>query len=127
MRRVRVERAPAPLLWQKTHPHADATYSIVPQKDMTYGVEVSLPGTHLTLVTGLATEQDAAAWIEKHKQRVEAPLSRSTPPAKHLDVPVSAAIASRKRTSPYPARLVKISSRRASFLMAHEHKAATGS
>jgi hypothetical protein len=60
-------------LTAKTHPHADATYSIVPQKDMTCGVEASIPGTHPALVTGLATEQDAAAWIEKHKQRVLTP------------------------------------------------------
>jgi hypothetical protein len=57
----------------QTHPHADATYRIVSQKDMSFGVEVSIPGTHPTLVTGLATEQDAAAWIDKHKQRVAAP------------------------------------------------------
>jgi hypothetical protein len=63
----------------RTHPHAEATYRIVPQKDMTYGVEVSIPGTHPTMVTGLATEQDAAAWVERHKQRVQTPLNGRLP------------------------------------------------
>ena len=62
-----------------SHPHADATYRIVPQEDLTYGVEVSIPGTSPTLVTGLATERVAADWIEKHKQRVLAGPLRKGP------------------------------------------------
>jgi hypothetical protein len=54
----------------KEHPHADASYRVVPQKDMTYGVEVAVPGSYPALVTSFTTEQNAEAWIAKHKRRV---------------------------------------------------------
>jgi hypothetical protein len=52
------------------HPHDGATYRIVQQADMSFGVEVSIPGTHPTTVTGFATEADARAWAAKHKEGV---------------------------------------------------------
>jgi hypothetical protein len=54
----------------KEHPHTGAVYRVVPQKDLTYGVEVILPGSYPTLVTSFATEQTAEAWITDHKRRV---------------------------------------------------------
>ena len=54
-----------------THPHADATYRVVAQKDLSYGVEVTIPNTHPTMVTSFATERDAQAWIAKHRKRAE--------------------------------------------------------
>jgi hypothetical protein len=53
------------------HPHADASYRIAPQKDLTYGVEVSIPDTYPTMVTGFATEQLAEAWISEHKRQAQ--------------------------------------------------------
>jgi hypothetical protein len=53
------------------HPHADATYRIVPQKDMSFGVEVVIPGGYPTTVTRFATEQKAQSWIAGHRRRVE--------------------------------------------------------
>jgi hypothetical protein len=53
------------------HPHADATYRVVSQKDLTYGVEVAIPDTHPTMVTSFATKQDAEAWIAKHRMQAE--------------------------------------------------------
>jgi hypothetical protein len=53
------------------HPHADATYRIVLQKDEAYGVEVAIPGSNPTTVTSFATEQDAEKWIIEHRRRAE--------------------------------------------------------
>ena len=54
----------------KEHPHAEATYRVVPQKDLTFGVEVKVPGSFPAMVTGFATEQTAEAWIADYKRRV---------------------------------------------------------
>jgi hypothetical protein len=54
----------------KEHPHAEATYRVVPQKDSTFGVEVSVPGCFPAMVTSFATEQTASTWIEDYKRRV---------------------------------------------------------
>lgn len=54
----------------KEHPHADATYRVVPQKDLTYGVEVKVPGSFPAMVTSFATEQTAEAWIVEYKRRL---------------------------------------------------------
>ena len=62
------------------HPHADATYRIVPQKDMAYGVEVSVPDSSPAMVTSFATEQEAEAWIVEHKRRAESAI----PPKRRL-------------------------------------------
>jgi hypothetical protein len=53
------------------HPHADATYRIVPLKDMACGVEVAIPDSNPTMVTGFATEQRAQTWIAEHRRQVE--------------------------------------------------------
>ena len=55
----------------RTHPHAEATYRVVPLTDGTYGVEVTIPDTYPTTVSNFATEADAEAWIEQHKTRVQ--------------------------------------------------------
>ena len=55
----------------KEHPHAAASYRVVPQKDFTFGVEVVVPGSLPALVTSFDTEQIAEAWITDHKRRVE--------------------------------------------------------
>jgi len=52
------------------HPHTGAAYRVLPQKDMTYGVEVIVPGTYPAVVTSFATVQNAEAWITNHKRRV---------------------------------------------------------
>jgi hypothetical protein len=54
----------------KEHPHAAASYRVVPQKDFTFGVEVIVPGSFPALVTSFATEQIAEAWITDYKRRV---------------------------------------------------------
>jgi hypothetical protein len=51
------------------HPHADATYRLVPMKDMAYGVEVTIPDHNPTMVTGFATEQRAQGWIDEHRRQ----------------------------------------------------------
>jgi hypothetical protein len=55
---------------EQKHPHADAVYRVVTQEDETFGVEVTIPETSPTTVTSFASEADAEAWIEDHKNRV---------------------------------------------------------
>jgi hypothetical protein len=52
------------------HPHAEAVYTIIPLNDGKFAVEVTIPGSHPTKVTGLDTEAAAEAWIERHKTQV---------------------------------------------------------
>ena len=53
------------------HPHADATYRIVPLSATAYAVEVAIPESSPALVTPFATEHAAAAWIAEHKRQAE--------------------------------------------------------
>ena len=53
------------------HPHADATYRILPLKDGAYGVEVAIPDRSPAVVTSFATEEAAQAWIAEHKRQAE--------------------------------------------------------
>jgi hypothetical protein len=53
------------------HPHSDATYRIIPQKDLSFDVEVAIPGSSPTMVTRFPTEEKAQSWITGHRQRVE--------------------------------------------------------
>jgi hypothetical protein len=55
---------------EKDHPHDGAAYGIVEQFDMTYGVEVTIPGTFPTIVTGFPTEAAAVEWAARHKDGV---------------------------------------------------------
>jgi hypothetical protein len=56
----------------RTHPHAEAAYTIVTLADGTFGVEVRIPDSFPTTVSNFATEEQAEAWIEQHKNRVQA-------------------------------------------------------
>jgi hypothetical protein len=52
------------------HPHAEAVYRVMPLDDGTFAVEVTIPGSHPTKVTGLDTQAAAEAWIERHKTQI---------------------------------------------------------
>ena len=54
----------------RTHPHAEASYKVVPLEDGSFGVEVSIPDSHPTVVTPFASEEAAEAWIASHRGRV---------------------------------------------------------
>jgi hypothetical protein len=54
----------------RTHPHAEASYKVVPVEDGSFGVEVSIPDSHPTVVTPFASEEAAEAWIASHRLRV---------------------------------------------------------
>jgi hypothetical protein len=56
----------------KTHPHAEATYRVIPFNDGSFGVELSIPENYPTTVSKFATEVDAEAWIAEHQRRVQA-------------------------------------------------------
>src|SRR5258708_34246281 len=56
----------------RIHPHAEATYTVVPLEDGTFGVKVAIPETYPTTVRPFASEAEAEAWIVKHKTQVEA-------------------------------------------------------
>jgi hypothetical protein len=51
-------------------PPGDATYKTVQQKDMTFGVEVTISGGLPTTVAGFASEAEAERWITKYKEGV---------------------------------------------------------
>jgi hypothetical protein len=55
----------------RTHPHAEATYRVVPLSGGAFGVEVSIPDRSPTTVSSFATTELAEAWITQAKQRVE--------------------------------------------------------
>jgi hypothetical protein len=61
----------------KEHPHSGAVYRVVPQEDLTYAVEVIVPGSYPAMVTSFATEQTAEAWIADHKRRVAENVPRN--------------------------------------------------
>jgi len=52
------------------HPHAEAVYRVLPLDDGKFAVEVAIPGSHPTKVTGLDTQAAAEAWIERHKTQI---------------------------------------------------------
>ena len=56
----------------RTHPHAEATYAVVPLEDGNFGVEVKIPDTYPTTVSNFASQTEAEAWIAQHKIRVQA-------------------------------------------------------
>ena len=55
----------------RQHPHAEATYRIVPFDGSAFAVEVSIPDSHPTRVSKFATQAEAEAWITAHRNRVQ--------------------------------------------------------
>jgi hypothetical protein len=55
----------------RTHPHAEATYRVVPLTSGAFGVEVTIPDRSPTTVSSFETEAAAEEWIVKTKERVE--------------------------------------------------------
>ena len=58
----------------RTHPHAEATYRIIPIDNGSFAVEVSIPDSYPTRVSMFRTEADAEAWIADHQRRVLAQI-----------------------------------------------------
>jgi hypothetical protein len=52
------------------HPHVDASYRLIPGDDSSFAVEVSIPGSAPTKVSGFDSQAKAEAWIERHKANV---------------------------------------------------------
>ena len=55
----------------KTHPHAEATYRVIPFDDGSFAIEVTIPDSYPTTVSKFKTEADAEAWIAEHQRRVQ--------------------------------------------------------
>ena len=55
----------------KTHPHAEAAYRVIPLDDGSFGIEITIPGSHPTKVSKFKTEADAESWIAEHQRRVQ--------------------------------------------------------
>ena len=55
----------------KTHPHAEATYRVIPFDDGSFGIEVTIPDSYPTTVSKFKTEADAEAWIAEHQRRIQ--------------------------------------------------------
>lgn len=56
----------------RTHPHADATYRVIPGSAGAFVVEIIIPDTYPTVVSGFASAQAAEAWVDGNKKRVAA-------------------------------------------------------
>jgi len=52
------------------HPHTDATYRLIPGGDDSFAVEVAIPGSAPTRVSGFDSQAKAEAWIERHKANI---------------------------------------------------------
>jgi len=61
---------------EHTHPHAKATYRVIPTADRAFAVEVSIPETYPAKVSPFATKADAEAWITEHRRRVQSENAR---------------------------------------------------
>jgi hypothetical protein len=61
----------------RTHPHADATYRVIPFDNGAFAVEVSIPDSQPTRVSMFKTEADAEAWIAEHRRRVQSQTQSS--------------------------------------------------
>jgi hypothetical protein len=55
----------------KTHPHAEASYRVIPFDNGSFGIEVSIPDRYPTRVSLFKTKADAEAWIAEHQRRVQ--------------------------------------------------------
>ena len=55
----------------RTHPHAEASYRVIPRENGSFVVEVSIPDSYPTTVSVFKTEADAEAWIAQHRRRVQ--------------------------------------------------------
>jgi hypothetical protein len=55
---------------ERQHPHLGATYKITRMNDRSYGIEVAIPDAFPATITGLATEENAERWIERHKNEI---------------------------------------------------------
>jgi hypothetical protein len=55
----------------RTHPHAEASYTVVALQEGGFGVKVAIPETYPTTVSPFASAEEAEAWIVKHKTQVE--------------------------------------------------------
>ena len=56
---------------QKTHPHAEASYRVIPFDDGSFGIEITIPDSYPTTVSKFKTKADAEAWIAEHQRRVQ--------------------------------------------------------
>jgi hypothetical protein len=62
----------------RTHPHAEASYEVVPLDAGGFSVKVLIPDTNPTTVSGFDSQAAAEAWIASHKSRVQAQSQRGT-------------------------------------------------
>lgn len=52
------------------HPHAEATYEVTAMVDGNYQVDVAIPGSNPTKISGFDSAEKAEAWVERHKANV---------------------------------------------------------
>jgi hypothetical protein len=62
----------------RTHPHAEASYEVVALAAGGFGVKVSIPDSHPTMVTAFATAEAAEAWIASHKASIQTQTTPGT-------------------------------------------------
>jgi hypothetical protein len=69
---------------QRSDPHAEAVYWVIPLDKEAFAVEVITPWNHPTTVSKFTSAAAAKAWIAAHRRRVEpsadfAPLATAVP------------------------------------------------
>jgi hypothetical protein len=55
----------------RTHPHAEASYRVIPFDNGSFAIEVRIPDSYPTRVSLFKTEADAEAWIAEHQRRIQ--------------------------------------------------------
>jgi hypothetical protein len=63
----------------ESHPHSDATYKVISLKDGLFAIEVSVPGSLPTKITGFATKAKAEEWVSAHKLDVARGIYKRVP------------------------------------------------
>jgi hypothetical protein len=64
---------------QRTQPHAEAAYWVIPLDNQAFAVEVITPWNYPTTVSTFASATDAKAWIAEHRRRVQSSVGFARP------------------------------------------------
>jgi hypothetical protein len=64
---------------QRTDPHAEAAYWVIPLDKEAFAVEVITPWNYPTTVSTFPSAADAKAWIAAHRRRVQSSVGFASP------------------------------------------------
>ena len=64
---------------QRTDPHAEAAYWVIPLDKEAFAVEVITPWNYPTTVSTFASAADAKAWIAAYRRRIQSSVGFASP------------------------------------------------